>query len=81
VRLENIACTLPQRQADVSLQKYKDPQQRVRDVPATDPPDMHPSTLGRTSAVDGDRLFALLGDFILEVRPLQQFSDADLLRS
>jgi len=63
---------------DVSLQKYKDPSSAYEMYTALIRPDMHPSTLGRTSAVDGDRLFALLGDFVLEVRPTPAISDADL---
>jgi hypothetical protein len=63
---------------DVSLQKYKDPSSAYEMYTALIRPEMHPSTLGRTSAVDGDRLFALLGGFILEVRPTPAISDADL---
>jgi hypothetical protein len=63
---------------DVSLQKYKDPSSAYEMYTALIRPDMHPSTLGRTSAVDGDRLFALLGAFILEIRPTPAISDADL---
>ena len=62
----------------VSLQKYRDPSSAYEMYTALIRPDMHPSTLGRTSAVDGDRLFALLGDFILELRPTPAISDADL---
>src|SRR5258708_1733219 len=40
-------------------------------------PEMHPSTLNRTSAVDGDRLFVLVGSSILEVRPTPAISTAD----
>src|SRR5437899_11638877 len=42
-------------------------------------PEMHSSTLNRTSAVDGDRLFALVGSSILEVRPAPAISSADLV--
>jgi uncharacterized protein DUF6599 len=62
----------------VDLQKYRDPSSAYEMYTALINPNMHPSTLGRTSAVDGDRLFALLGAFILEVRPTQALSDADL---
>src|SRR5258708_25431279 len=62
----------------VDLQKYHDPSSAYEMYTALIRPDMHPSTLGRTSAVDGDRLFALLGGFIVEVRPTQAISDADL---
>ncbi len=62
----------------VDLEKYQDPSSAYEMYTALIRPDMHPSTLGRTSAVDGDRLFALLGGFILEVRPTQAISDADL---
>lgn len=63
---------------DVRLQKYRDPSNAYAVYTALIRPDMHPTTLGGTSAVDGDRLFALLGDFILEVRPTPAISDADL---
>jgi hypothetical protein len=62
----------------VGLQKYRDPSSAYEMYTALIRPDMHPTTLGRTSAVDGDRLFALLGGFILEVRPTPAISDADL---
>jgi len=62
----------------VGLEKYRDPSSAYEMYTALIRPDMHPSTLGRTSAVDGDRLFALLGGFILEVRPTPAISDADL---
>jgi hypothetical protein len=63
---------------DVSLEKYRDPSNAYEAYTALIRPDMHPSTLGRTSAVDGDRLIALLGGFILELRPTPAISDADL---
>jgi hypothetical protein len=62
----------------VELQKYRDPSSAYEMYTALIRPDMHPSTLSRTSAVDGDRLFALLGGFILQVRPAQAISDVDL---
>jgi uncharacterized protein DUF6599 len=62
----------------VHLQKYRDPSSAYEMYTALIRPDMHPSTLGRTSAVDGDRLFALVGAFIIEVRPTPLISDPDL---
>jgi hypothetical protein len=62
----------------VSLAKYRDPSSAYEAYTALIRPDMHPSTLGGTSAVDGDRLFALLGGYILEVRPTPAISDTDL---
>src|SRR5713101_7028193 len=62
---------------DVSLQKYRDPSNAYEAYTALIRPEMHPSTLGRTSAVDGDRLIALVGGFILELRPTPAISDAD----
>jgi len=62
----------------VHLQKYRDPSNAYEIYTAMIRPDMNSSTLGRTSAVDGDRLFALLGDYILEVQPTPAISDADL---
>ena len=63
---------------DVSLEKYRDPSNAYEAYTALIRSEMHPSTLGRTSAVDGDRLIALLGGFILELRPTPAISDADL---
>jgi hypothetical protein len=63
---------------DVSLEKYRDPSNAYEAYTALIRPEMHPSTLGRTSAIDGDRLIALLGGFILELRPTPAISDADL---
>jgi hypothetical protein len=63
---------------DVSLEKYRDPSNAYEAYTALIRPEMHPSTLGRTSAVDGDRLIALLGGFLLKLRPTPAISDADL---
>jgi hypothetical protein len=64
---------------DVVLEKYRDPSNAYEAYTAYLRPTMQPSTLDRTSAVDGDRLFVLLGNFILEVRPTQAISTADLV--
>jgi len=63
---------------DVSLEKYRDPSNAYESYAALIRPEMHPSTLGRTSAVEGDRLIVLLGAFILELRPTPAITDADL---
>src|SRR5260370_26536643 len=62
----------------VDLQKYSDPSSAYEMYTALIRPDMHPSTLDKTSAVDGDRLFVLLGSSILQVRPTPAISTADL---
>jgi hypothetical protein len=64
---------------EVDLQKYRDPSSAYEMYTALIRPEMHPSTLDRTSAVDGDRLFVLLGSFILQVRPTPAISTADLV--
>src|SRR6266446_10620224 len=64
---------------EVNLQKYHDPGSAYEMYTALIRPEMHPSTLNRTSAVDGDRLFALVGSSILEVRPAPGISTADLV--
>ncbi len=64
---------------NVALQKYRDPSSAYEMYTALIRPEMHPSTLDRTSAVDGDRLFVLLGSSILEVRPTPAISTADLV--
>jgi hypothetical protein len=61
-----------------ALEKYRDPTSAYEVYTAYLNPSMHPTTLNRTSAVDGDRMLALLGSFILEVRPVQAISTADL---
>jgi hypothetical protein len=63
---------------DVDLQKYRDPSSAYEMYTALIRPTMHPSTLERTSAVDGDRLFVLVGHSILLVRPTQAVSTGDL---
>src|SRR5712691_6811015 len=63
----------------VILEKYRDPSSAYEAYTALIRPEMHPSTLDRTSAVDGDRLFVLLGSSILEVRPTPAISTADLV--
>ncbi len=64
---------------EVDLQKYRDPSSAYEMYTALIRPEMHPSTLNRTSAVDGDRLFVLVGSSILEVRPTPAISTADLV--
>src|SRR5260370_1897952 len=64
---------------DVGLEKYREPSSAYEMYTALIRPEMHPSTLNRTSAVDGDRLFVLLGNSILEVRPTPAISTADLV--
>jgi len=61
-----------------SLEKYRDPTSAYEVYTAYLNPSMHPTTLNRTSAVDGDRMLVLLGSFILEVRPVQAISTEDL---
>jgi hypothetical protein len=70
--------TSPDAKIDVRLEKYRDPSNAYEVYTALISPEMHPSTLDRTSAVDGDRLFALLGSSILEVRPTTAISTEDL---
>jgi len=63
----------------VALEKYQDPSSAYEAYTAYIRPNMLPSTLNRTSAVDGDRLFVLIGSFVLEVRPVQAISTGDLV--
>jgi hypothetical protein len=62
----------------VELQKYHDPSSAYEIYTALIRPEMHPSTLDQTSAVDGDKLYVLLGNSILKVRPTPAISTADL---
>jgi hypothetical protein len=64
---------------DVSLEKYRDPSSAYEIYTALIHPEMHPSLLDRTSAVDGDRLFVLVGASILEVRPTPAIPTVDLV--
>src|SRR5258708_402758 len=64
----------------MDLDKYRDPSSAYEMYTALIRPDMHPSTLDKTSAVDGDRLFVLVGSFILQLRPTTAISTADLVR-
>jgi hypothetical protein len=63
----------------VALEKYRDPSSAYEAYTAYIRPNMRPSTLNRTSAVDGDRLFVLIGSFVLQVRPVQTISGPDLI--
>src|SRR5258708_11026547 len=63
----------------VDLQKYRDPSSAYEMYTALIRPEMHPSTLDKTSAVDGDRLFVLAGGSLLQVRPTPAISTADLV--
>ena len=62
----------------VDLEKYKDPSSAYEIYTALIRPDMHPSILEQTSAVDGDKLVVLLGNSILKLRPTPAISTADL---
>ena len=62
----------------VDLKRYRDPSSAYEIYTASIWPEMHPSTLGRTSAIDGERLIALLGNYVLELQPTPAISDADL---
>ncbi len=62
----------------VELRNYREPSSAYEMYTALISPKMQPSTLARTSAVDGDRLFVLLGGSILVVRPTQAISTTDL---
>src|SRR5258708_24747286 len=64
---------------NVGLRKYRDPSSAYEMYTALIRPEMHPSTLNMTSAVDGDRLMVCVGSSVLEVRPTQAISTADLV--
>lgn len=63
----------------VELDQYRDPSSAYEIYTALLRPDMQPSTLNRTSAVDGDKLYVLLGSFILRVSPTPAISTEDLV--
>jgi hypothetical protein len=62
----------------VALQQFRDPTGAYEAYTTEINPDMQPSTVGRPSAVDHDRLLLLLGNYILEVRPPQNPSTEEL---
>jgi hypothetical protein len=63
----------------VNLDRYRDPSSAYEIYTALLRPDMQPSTLNRTSAVDGEKLYVLLGSFILQVSPTPAISTDDLV--
>jgi hypothetical protein len=63
----------------VDLDKYRDPSSAYEVYTAYLRPDMQPSTLNRTSAVDGNKIYVLLGSFILQVSPTPAISTEDLV--
>jgi hypothetical protein len=63
----------------VDLDKYRDPSSAYEIYTSLLRPDMQPSTLNRTSAVDGNTIYVLLGSFILRVSPTPAISTDDLL--
>lgn len=62
----------------VGLEKFHDPSSAYEIYTALIRPDMHASTLDQTSAVDGEKLYVLLGNCILKLRPTPAISTADL---
>jgi hypothetical protein len=63
----------------VDLDKYRDPSSAYEVYTALLRPDMQPSTLNRTSAVDGNKIYVLLGSFILQLSPTPTISTEDLV--
>src|SRR5260370_27854486 len=64
---------------EVILEKYRDPSSAYEADTALIRPEMHPSMLDRTSAVDGDRLFVLLGTSMLNRRSTPVTSPEDFV--
>jgi len=62
----------------VELWNYRDPSSAYEIYSALIRPTMHPSILDQTSAVDGDKLYVLLGNSILKWQPTPAIASADL---
>ena len=62
----------------VHLDRYRDPSSAYEVYTALLTQNMHPSTVGELSGVDGDQLLMLLGDFVLDVRDYHSASTVDL---
>jgi hypothetical protein len=63
---------------EATLEKYRDPSGAYEAYTAYLDPRMLPSILGSGSAIDHDKLLALVGNFVLTVRPTPNISAADL---
>jgi hypothetical protein len=60
--------------------RYRDPSSAYEIYTSGLRPNMQPSTLGKYTAVDRDKLRALVGDFVFEVQSPQNISTNDLLQ-
>jgi hypothetical protein len=63
---------------EAKLEKYRDPSGAYQAYTAYLNANMQPSILGPGSAIDGHRLIALEGNFVLSVEPTPNISAADL---
>src|SRR5438045_590398 len=75
---EACAYTFDGKSVQVTLEKYADPSSAYEVYTAYLNPEMQPSVLGKNSAVDREKLIALLGSFVLSVRQPKDISSADL---
>jgi len=58
--------------------RFRDPSSGYEVYSSLINPSMRPSLIGKNSAVDGERLIALVGSIVFEVRPPQGISTSDL---
>jgi hypothetical protein len=75
-----LSCEFSSKSQNVSIWagRYRDPSSGYEVYSSLINPSMRPSLIGKNSAVDGERLVALVGDIVFEVRPPQAISTKDL---
>ncbi len=62
----------------ILLGKYHDPSSAYEIYTSLIGPNMQPSTVGGPSAIDGEKWVALIGNYVLEVRPPAKVSKSEL---
>jgi hypothetical protein len=75
---ETCEYALGAKNVQATLEKFRDPSSAYEVYTAYLHPEMQPSVLGKNSAVDREKLLALVGSFVLSVRKPRDISSADL---
>jgi len=75
-----LSCEFSSRDKGVTIWagRFRDPSSAYEIYTSMINPGMRPSVLGKNSAVDRERLVALVGNIVFEVRPPQEISTKDL---
>ncbi|MFI5059070.1 MAG: DUF6599 family protein [Candidatus Acidiferrales bacterium] len=78
--LNFLSCEFSSKSEIVSIWagRFRDPSSGYEVYSSLINPSMRPSLIGKNSAVDGERLVALVGNIVFEVRPPQAISTKDL---